>query len=82
MSVMKLIRYIGDYVNEKKYSLIYKNNSLDIINYIKIIDFSSKVISVLLEDKTVRVYGDNLVISKMMDNEILITGSISSICFD
>lgn len=78
---MKWLRMIDDYVSEKKYSMIYRNNSLDIINYSEIIDFSSNKISVRYEDDIYHIEGNNLVISKMMDNEILITGDISNISF-
>lgn len=69
------------YVNDKRYSMIYKNNKLNIINYSEIIDFSSCLISVKYEDKIFYINGNNLVISKMMDNEILITGDIDNINF-
>jgi len=72
---------IDDYVNDKKYSMIYKNNKLNIINYSEIIDFSSKLISVRHENNIYHIEGNNLVISKMMDNEILITGNINVINF-
>ena len=72
---------IDNYVNDKKYSMIYKNNKLNIINYSEIIDFSSKLISVRYENKVYHIEGNNLVISKMMENEVLITGDISNIIF-
>ncbi len=78
---MKLIRMLDDYVNEKKYSMIYKDNKLNIINYSKIIDFSSNLISIRHEDKVYHIEGKDLVISRMMDNEVLITGDISNISF-
>lgn len=78
---MKLIRMFDDYINDKKYSMIYKDNGLDIINYTKIIDFSSSLISIKYDDKIYYIEGNNLVISKMMDDEILITGNITSITF-
>ena len=78
---MKLDRMIDNYVNDKKYSMIYKNNKLNIINYSEIIDFSSKLISIRHEDNVYHIEGDNLVISRMMDSEILITGDISKISF-
>ena len=78
---MKLVRMIDDYVNDKKYSMIYKNNKLNIINYSEILDFSSKLISIRYEDKVYHIEGKDLVISKMMDNEVLITGDISNIIF-
>lgn len=72
---------IDNYVNDRKYSMIYKNNKLNIINYSEIIDFSSKLISIRYEDKVYHIEGRNLVISKMMENEVLITGDISNIIF-
>lgn len=70
-----------NYIEDKKYSMIYKDNKLDIINYTKIIDFSSSLISIEYKDKIYHIEGNNLVISKMMDDEILITGNITSITF-
>ena len=78
---MKLVRMIDNYINDKKYSIIYKNNKLNIINYSEIIDFSSKLISIRYEDKVYHIEGNNLLISKMMGNEVLITGDISNIIF-
>ena len=78
---MKFVRMIDDYINDKEYSMIYKNNKLNIINYSEILDFSSTIISVKYKDKIYHIEGNNLVISKMMDNEILITGNIDVIAF-
>lgn len=78
---MKLVRMIDSYVNDRNFSIIYKDSKLDIINYSEIIDFSSTLISVRYEDKMYHIEGNNLVISRMMDNEILITGDISNIRF-
>ena len=78
---MKLIKMMDNYINDKKYSMIYKNKKINIINYSEIIDFSSTLISVRYEDTLFHINGNNLVISKMMDNEILITGNIDNIIF-
>lgn len=78
---MKLIRMIDNYINDKEYCMIYKNNSLNIINYSKIIDFSSKIISIKFNDSIYCIEGNNLVISKMLEEEILITGDINKITF-
>ncbi len=39
MKILKLVRSIDSYINDKKFSILYKNNKLDIINYTKIMDF-------------------------------------------
>lgn len=78
---MKLIRKIDDYINDRRFSMIYKNNKLNVINYSEIMDFSSKLISIRYKDKVYHIEGKNLVISRMMENEILITGEIEVITF-
>ena len=78
---MNFVRKFSNYVNDDKYSMIYKNNKLNIINYSEIIDFSSTCISVKRDNVVYHVEGNNLVISKMMENEILITGNIEKIIF-
>lgn len=82
MKKIKLVRALSDYVNDKKFSIIYKNNKLDIINYSKILDFSDTKISVNYLDNIYIITGTNLVISKMMEEELLITGNIESISFN
>ena len=44
---MKIFNRLDNYINDKKFSMIYKNNKLDIINYSKIIEFTSTIISVM-----------------------------------
>ena len=76
---MKLIRMIDNYVNEKNFSMIYKNNKLNIINYSEIKDFSSTKITIRYNNNIYHIEGHNLVISKMMESEMIITGNISNI---
>ena len=76
---MKIIDKLDRYLNENEYKLILDNNRLNIVNYEEIIGFSLSTIKVKLKDKIVSIEGRNLVINKMVDNEILITGNISNI---
>ena len=82
MKKIKLVRVLSDYVNDKNFSIIYKNNRLDIINYSKILDFSDTKISISYFNNIYIINGANLVISKMMEEELLITGNIESISFN
>ena len=81
MKKNKLFRVVDNYITEKNLSMIYKNKSLNVINYTRILDFSSTLISFQYNDVNYYIEGENLVISKMMDNEMLITGSIKKITF-
>lgn len=78
---MKLTRMIDNYINEREFSMIYKNNKLDVINYTEMLDFSDVKISVKHKDKVYHIEGNNLVISRMMDNEVLVSGDIQTITF-
>ena len=78
---MKLVRMIDNYVNDKNYSILYKDGKLDIVNYSEIIDFSSSRISIRFKEDIYYVEGNNLVISRMMEDEILITGDIEKLIF-
>ena len=82
MKKIKLVRVLDNYVNDKNFSIIYKNNRLDIINYSKILDFSDTKISINYLDDIYIIIGTNLVISRMMEEELLITGNIESISFN
>lgn len=82
MKKIGLVKVIDNYINDRNFSMIYKNNKLDIINYTKILDFSDTKISINSLDKTYIITGTNLVISKMLDDEVLITGTIKDISFN
>lgn len=76
---MKLVDRLGDYLYDNEYKIIVKKNQVDIVNYDEIIDFSLNKISVKYRNKIFVIEGTNMVISKMLDNEILITGNISNL---
>ena len=79
--IMKILNRLDNYINDKNYSMIYKYNKLDIINYTEIVDFTSKIITIRYNNNIYQIKGNNLVIARMMDNEILISGNIENITF-
>ncbi len=78
---MKILNKLDNYINDKNFSILYKYNKLDIINYSEILEFTSNIISIKYYDKIYNIRGNDLVITKMMDNEILISGNIENITF-
>lgn len=76
---MKLFDRIDNYISECKYKVIVVDNSVNIVNYKKIIEFTDNAIKVESRDGITIVNGSNLVIAKMLSDEILITGKIYSI---
>ena len=78
---MGLVDGIRSYVLESDTKIVIVNNKLNITNYIDIGHFDTNKIIVKLKNKDIVIKGDNLVVSKLLDNEILITGDFNSIEF-
>ncbi len=76
---MKIKDRVNNYLNDNEFRVTVFANKIDIINYTSILDFSSTEISVKVNNKIVIVTGDDLVISKMYDDELLIKGKINNI---
>ena len=76
---MRLINKLDRYLEDKTFEIIVKDNKVDIINYKEIIDFSTNKISLKYDNKIINIDGKNLIISKMLDDELLITGIIINI---
>ena len=76
---MKILNRLDNYLSDREYKIIIKENYIDIINYDEIIDFSLNKVSIRYKDKLIIVEGKNLVITKMIDEEVLITGNITTI---
>jgi len=73
---MKLMNRLDDYLYDREYKIIIKENYVNIINYDEIIDFSLNKVSVKYKNKIIIIEGKNLIISKMVENEVLIIGNI------
>lgn len=66
---------------ENKFKINYYNQLLNIVNYDSIGVFDSDKIVVNYDQGTLLIKGNNLFISKLLDDEILIEGIIKSIEF-
>ena len=58
------------------------NEDVNIINYIEVMDFSSKEISIKYDRGIMIIKGSELVVSKMMDDELFIKGNIKNISYN
>lgn len=74
-----MIKKIVEYIKDSKFRINYFNNHVNIVNYDKILEVRDTVVSIIKENKIILIKGDNLKLSKLLDNEILITGIISKI---
>ena len=67
---------LNKYLSDSDYKITFINNKVNINNYIEILDFSSTLIKIRHDNGITKVIGEDLIISKMMDYEILIEGKI------
>jgi len=76
---MKILNKINNYINENEFKIVVTKNYIDIVNYIEILDFNSNRISIKNSDGIIIIVGTNLVISKMVEDEILVTGEFDNV---
>ena len=70
-----------DYLKDSSLEINLKNNKLYIINYLSVNSFSREKIVLKHEKGLLDIIGKELVISKLLSDEILISGEITSIEF-
>jgi len=78
---LNIINGIRSYVLDNETKITILNNKINIVNYKDIGHFDSNKIVVKVENGEVVVKGQNLVVSKLMNDEILITGDYNNIEF-
>ena len=74
---MDLINSIRNSIKEKDFKMIYYNNYLDIINYENLDEITNDTI--ILNNKKIFIFGKNIKILKLVDDELLITGSLTKV---
>ena len=72
---------IRSFINDTSFQILYKDNYLDIINYTNINYMEDSKISLNYLDNKILIKGNNLVVKKLLESEILITGNFISIEF-
>ena len=78
---MNIIDEIKSYILENDLKITIFDNKINIVNYIDIGHFDSNKIVVKTNNKDITVKGSNLVVSKLMNSEILITGDFNTLEF-
>lgn len=74
-----MIKKIVDYIKDNNFKINYVKNSVDVINFDKILDLTDEIIRIMKDNKVILIRGNELKLTKLLDNEILITGLIKKI---
>lgn len=78
---MRKLKDVRQSVLEQDFKIIYINNKLDVVNYTDISHFDSNKIMVNYNKGSLAVLGNNLFVSKLLSDELLIEGNIEKIEF-
>ncbi|MBR2833819.1 MAG: YabP/YqfC family sporulation protein [Bacilli bacterium] len=76
-----MLRDIKNYILEKDFRVNYLKNKLNVVNYETIDHFSDEKVMIRYNDGILIIKGEKLIISKLLDNELLISGIIKVIEF-
>ena len=81
MIKLNLLNNFRDLVLEEQFKIKYIKDKLNIVNYKEISHFDSNKIIVNYIDGSIVIGGQDLVISKLVSDELLIEGKIEKIEF-
>ena len=70
---------INKYLLENDFKMVLTDNYIDILNYQEVSLFDDNRIIIKNENGIITIFGNNLIISKWMDNEILVSGEVIKI---
>lgn len=76
---MKIVRDIREYLKEEKLEIRITLNSVDVVNYKELDHFDSNKVMVYHDNGLITITGSNLVVSRLLNKEVLILGSINKI---
>ena len=74
-----MIKKIVHYIKDDDFKIRYFNNKVNIVNYEKILEIKDDMITLSKDNKLILIKGEDLKLTKLLDNEILITGVINII---
>lgn len=77
MISLRLLNYLDRYLTYNDYKITISSEGIHIMNYLEVVDFSNTKVVVRYDSGVNIFYGKDLVISKMLDDELVITGKLS-----
>ncbi len=73
---------IKNFLFDKNFKITIYDGVINIVNYEKIITLEETRISLMSSSKIITIKGEGLIIRKMLENEVLITGKYSEVVFN
>lgn len=76
---MNLTKRVRNYLLDEEFNMRVLKNKINIVNYESIGYFDNDQIIINYIDGEIKIKGENLVVSKLLNKEILISGIIKTI---
>ena len=74
-----MLERVNNYINDKEFYFTVYENKAHIINFTRIIILEDNYISLQTYHKKITISGNSLVLNKLLENEMLISGNITKI---
>ena len=78
---MRVLKKLQNYILDNEFRMLVLTNKIDIVNYLDIDHFDDNKIIVRYNSGSIIIKGEDLIISKLLTDEILINGKIKNIDF-
>ena len=76
---MKLINSFRNYILDEEFKINIYKDKVNVVNYTAIVNFTSKEVTIKYDGGIMLVTGNNLSISRLLIDEVLVTGNIEKI---
>lgn len=76
---MEIINRIRNYLLEEEFGIQLYPDKVDVVNYKRIGHFDSEKVMIDYDLGTLVIKGERLVVSKLLQEEVLVTGIIKSV---
>lgn len=76
---MGILKQFRSYILEEEFTFSVYPNKIDILNYDSIGHFDSNKVIIRYNKGTLIIMGDSLVVSRLMNDEVLVLGNIKNI---
>lgn len=77
-----MLKDLHTYILENEFKINILTGKVDIVNYIEIDHFDDTKVIIRYEKGIVKIKGENLTISKLLNDELLILGKVKVVEFE
>lgn len=74
-----MLKNVYEYINDNDFRMTIFFNRVHIINYDSIKSIKNNEVIIFVNNRLIKINGNNLVLNKLLDSEVLIIGNVSSI---